>query len=243
MFTRTLSVALLLLTASSLLSGCILFSPYASPVVKPMKQGDVEVQAGGGALPLFYGEGKMDLGLEGGIRFSPVDRLMLGGRLWSSTDAWEENDIRIDGFGFDASLLLADPERTNILHLAPAIHLQYGSRITVTSPPTGQGDSETTLASGYGYGVGLNLWTPTSSSLHPFAATSIRRHTFSVDNGDENNVLTFNLHGGLGYELTDNFNVAAEIVYVYEYPEDADTRESLTSSFFLAPMIRGAWRF
>ena len=108
MFTRTLSVALLLLTASSLLSGCILFSPYASPVVKPMEQGDVEVQAGGGALPLFYGEGKMDLGLEGGIRFSPVDRLMLGGRLWSSTDAWEENDIRIDGFGFDASLLPAD---------------------------------------------------------------------------------------------------------------------------------------
>ena len=253
MHIRTLFLSLALLVGSTSLGGCLLFSPYASPVVKPLQKGEVEAAVGAGALPRFYADIQSDLGLEGGVHFSPVDRLMLGARLWSSTDAWEEEGAGIDGFGIDAAWLLDDPERTDRFRLAPAVHFQHNSNTTEYSgdfghPGPGAVDSGTFTISGVGYGLGLHAWTPAIGDLHPVVGLTARRYTFGLggegsDGTEKSNVVTVGLHGGLGYELTENLGLSAEVVLLHESPEKTDRDDGVESRTILTPMIRAAWRF
>lgn len=248
MITRTSLLALPLLTSSLLLSGCLLYSPYVSPVVQPLEKGEVEMSGGVGLMPRFIAEDESDLSIEGGVRYALTDQLTLGGRLWSSAEMWESEEGigGIDGFGFDGSWLLSNPDRTDAVRIAPTLHVQWGSQRLMGVPgavhPRPQED-DTVETRGIGYGAGINLWTPMIGPLQPFTGISARRYTFDTEGEYEMSFTTVGLHGGLGYEVTDHLNVSLEAVGVYEIPEENVMRDDVGDRFLLTPMLRAAWRF
>ncbi len=246
MRTSLLTLQLTLLICSTTLTGCLLFSPYASPVVKPLKRGEIEVKAGAGAIPRFFSDGRADVGVEGGVTFSPLDRLMIGGRLWSSTEVWDDKGFRINGYGVDASLLLSDPSERDSWRVAPAVHFQFDTESAVVEPTSthpGPVDSGASTVNGVGYGIGLNVWTPTSSALNPVLGATLRRYGFGAEGVETIYVVTFGMHGGIGYDITDNFNLGAELVVLYEYPESELSGGDVSRSVFFTPMIRAGLRF
>ncbi len=250
----------ILIASTLLFSGCLLYNPHVSPVIRPLEQGEFEVGVDAGTLPRYLyaesnenGQGGPEISVQADIDYGVTDRLAIGARIWGSLDTLDRG-VEIDGITLDGSLLLADPMATDVTRLGLQGQLHYGWMDIVSAslghPGPGTGGFDTTIISSFGIGGGLHARFPSAGPVEPFTALNAGFRTQRSGSADDDpnnrldplNFYTASLHLGGGIDITEHLNFVLELTGLLEIPDQRFSNDQPESQFLILPMVGLGWR-